>query len=107
MEWVYYFYDIVYQTGFKDSSSRADEFDGSPKVCSAVWTVVCGACDRHAAYPDPVHVRAEEADPGYDTRRIERMIFMSIKDVLETVREKEHEIKDNLIANSGQSWSGF
>jgi len=35
------------------------------------------------------------------------MIFMSIKDVLETVREKEHEIKDNLIANSGQSWSGF
>ena len=30
---------------------------------------------------------------------------MSIKDVLETVRAKEHEIKDNLIANSGQSWS--
>ena len=35
------------------------------------------------------------------------MIFMSIKDVLEIVREKEHEIKDNFIANSGQSWRGF
>ena len=30
---------------------------------------------------------------------------MTIHDVLETVKEKEHEIKDNILANSGQSWS--
>lgn len=30
---------------------------------------------------------------------------MSLRDVLETVKEKEHEIKDNILANSGESWS--
>ncbi|WP_260309642.1 hypothetical protein [Lactobacillus helveticus] len=30
---------------------------------------------------------------------------MTIHDVLETVKEKEHEFKDNILANSGQSWS--